>query len=445
VKSPFILALLTTVSLAAAAQKDDAIRWQTTLGGDGTDILQTLDATPDGGYVAAGYSYSARTGDKQRDTLGGYDVWIVRLDGDGKPVWQQTIGGSRDDYPASIRTVDGGFLLGVTSYSPVSYDKTTDPHGDGDCWLLMLDSRGQVVWQLGLGGDSTERLAGFVPSADGEYFAAGSSGSRNSGDKKSGSYGGMDYWVVKLDGKRHIHWQKTYGGRGNDFLTAVAATPDGGCIAGGYSDSDSSGSKRERGRGLYDYWVLKLDAAGSIQWQRTLGGEGIDMLSCLAVTPDGGYLVGGTSGSSRCADKARDVNGLEDYWIVKLDSAGNNQWENTIGGAGTDRLRAVAPAPGGGYALAGNSNSDKSGDKSQNSWTGYDIWVVLTDTAGHVVADRTIGGSDWDEVSCMQPAADGGYLLGGYSRSGFSGDKWHDNRGSFDYWLVRWDPFRRKR
>lgn len=444
-KAAFLLLFLVAVPVAAQAQKDETLRWQTDLGGDGTDILQSLDITPDGGCIVAGYSYSARTGDKQRDTIGGYDLWIARLDVDGKLLWQQTLGGNRDDIPAGIHAVDGGYLLGATSFSPVSFDKSTDPRGNSDFWLIILDSLGRITGQSGFGGDSAESLADFVPAANGGYFAAGSSGSKNSGDKKSGSYGGMDYWVLKLDARRRIQWQKTFGGRGSDILTAVVATADGGCFVGGYSDSDSSGSKNDRCRGFYDYWVLKLDATGSIQWQRTLGGEGIDMLSCLLATADGGYLLGGTSGSSRCPDKAEDVNGIEDYWIVRLDSSGHVRWESAIGGSGTDRLRALAPAPAGGFAVAGHSNSGRSGDKSQDNWAGYDIWIVLTDSSGQVVSDRTIGGSDWDEVAALLPAGGKGYVVGGYSRSGFSGDKWQDNKGSFDYWLMYWDPSRRKR
>jgi hypothetical protein len=163
----------------------------------------------------------------------------------------------------------------------------------------------------------------------------------------------------------------------------------------------------------------------------------MDRLAAVLPTSDGGCLLGGTSVSSRSGDKSEDSRGLEDYWIVKLDSTGSLQWEKTIGGDRTDRLKAIRAVPGGGFLLLGLSNSGISGEKTAESWNSFDWWIVETDSLGKPVRQQVVGGSDWDEPACMTAGAGGNtLLLGGYSRSGFSADKWADCRGSFDYWLV---------
>ncbi len=161
-----------------------------------------------------------------------------------------------------------------------------------------------------------------------------------------------------------IEWQNTIGGNDIDFLCSVIQTTDGGYLLGGYSWSDISGDKTETGYG-WDYWVIKLDGLGNIQWQNTIGGNDFDYLSSVIQTTDGGYLLGGYSHSGITVDKTEAGQGSSDYWVVKLDGSGNILWQNTIGGNNYDELRSIIQTTDGGYLLGGYSNSDISGDKTE--------------------------------------------------------------------------------
>ncbi|MFA6060884.1 MAG: hypothetical protein WC756_21985, partial [Taibaiella sp.] len=134
-----------------------------------------------------------------------------------------------------------------------------------------------------------------------------------------------------------IKWQKTIGGSGADVLFAMVQTPDNGYIVGGYSASNISGEKTANNKGGNDYWLLKLDSTGNIQWQKTIGGNGEDILSDISLCEDGGYIVSGTSTSGINGDKTdtcRDDPGSflgGDLWLLRLSSTGNILWQKTYG------------------------------------------------------------------------------------------------------------------
>jgi len=165
-----------------------------------------------------------------------------------------------------------------------------------------------------------------------------------------------------------IEWQKTIGGIGSDILNSLQQTADGGYILGGNSNSDTSGDKTENSWGSRDYWVVKLDAVGAIQWQNTIGGSSTETLNSLRQTADGGYILGGTSRSPVSGDKIENTRGGDDYWVLKLDATGAVQWQRTIGGTLTDDLRSIQQTADGGYILGGSSSSDISGEKTENSF-----------------------------------------------------------------------------
>ncbi len=169
-----------------------------------------------------------------------------------------------------------------------------------------------------------------------------------------------------------IEWQNTIGGTLEDNLQSVEQTPDGGYILGGYSSSTNTGDKTEVGNGFDDYWIIKLDSSGDIEWQNTIGGNDIDRLYRAQETIDGGYILGGYSGSAISGDKIEGSHGSHDYWLLKLDSIGNIQWQNTIGGNLSDLLY-IEQTVDGSYILAGSSESDSTSDKTEANIGGKDI------------------------------------------------------------------------
>ncbi|MBK7969763.1 MAG: hypothetical protein IPK08_12925 [Bacteroidetes bacterium] len=173
-----------------------------------------------------------------------------------------------------------------------------------------------------------------------------------------------------------IQWQNSIGGSGADLLFSVIQTYDGGYLLGGFSTSNISGDKTEISFGGKDYWVVKTDSLGIIQWDKTIGGLNEDELSFVIQNNDNEYLVGGFSSSGISYNKTESSQGIIDYWIVNLDSNGKILWQNTIGGIGWDSLYSAVIAHEGGYVLGGYSNSNISGDKIENCNFTDDYWIV---------------------------------------------------------------------
>ncbi|MBK8876588.1 MAG: hypothetical protein IPN13_22990 [Bacteroidetes bacterium] len=128
---------------------------------------------------------------------------------------------------------------------------------------------------------------------------------------------------------QEIQWQKSIGGNSSEYLYCVKQTADGGFIMGGMSESDISGDKTENSNGNWDFWIMKTDVDGNIQWQNTIGGTDFEQLATIQQTPDGGYIVGGFSDSNISGDKTDDSNGYSDFWVLKLDNVGNIQWQRS--------------------------------------------------------------------------------------------------------------------
>ncbi|MBK9729795.1 MAG: T9SS type A sorting domain-containing protein [Chitinophagaceae bacterium] len=446
-KNLFIIAFAVfcfSFSIATAQVTAPEIQWQNTIGGNDSDELSSVIQTSDGGYLLGGSSTSDISGDKTETYQGYADYWIVKLNSSGNIEWQNTIGGEYDNYVYSvIQTTDGGYLIGGYSTSGISYDKTEVCQGGTDYWLVKLNSSGNIEWQNTIGGSSNDLLRSLIQTADGGFLLGGYSSSGISGDKTEANQGASynsDYWVVKLDGSGNIEWQNTIGGNYDDILCSVIQTTDEGYMLGGYSNSDISGDKTEANHGASysgDYWVVKLNNFGNIEWQNTIGGSDGEVLASVIQTTDAGFLVGGISTGGISGDKTEASQGNNDYWVVKLDGLGNIQWQNNIGGSSNDNAVSVVQTTEGGFLLGGNSSSGISGDKTEASQGDFDYWMVKLNSSGNIQWQNTIGGSSWDYVQSIIQTTDGGYLLGGYSYSGISGDKTEASYGFRDYWVVK--------
>jgi hypothetical protein len=297
-----------------------------------------------------------------------------------------------------------------------------------------------IQWQKTIGGNGYDALTCIQQTEDGGYILGGNSDSNISGDKTKNCLGESDYWVMKLDASGNIQWQNTIGGNDVEFLSSLQQTTDGGYILGRWSKSSISGDKIENSLGSYDYWVVKLYSNGAIQWQNTIGGNDEDLHLSIHQTTDGGFILGGSSRSNVSGDKTKNSNGYIDYWVVKLNANGAIQWQNTIGGSGTDPLFTVQQTNDGGYILGGYSISDISGDKTENSFGLTDYWVVKLNEAGAIQWQNTIGGNRQDNLWSLKQTADGGYILGGSSDSNISGDKTENSKGECDYWVIKLAP-----
>ncbi len=417
--------------------QDPNILWQRTIGGSGDETLYNTKQTPDGGYIVGGGSGSDISGDKTDASNGSFDSWIVKLNSSGTIEWQNSIGGNASDDLHSIElTSDGGYILAGESTSNISGDKTENSRGLDDYWIVKLDASGNVEWDKTIGGSDSESFPQIKVISDG-YYISGDSWSNISGDKSENAVGDDDYWLLKLDSAGTIVWQKTIGGSTYDTFSSMALTSDGGCILGGYSESNISGDKTENSKGGYDYWIVKLNSSGTIEWDKTIGGNETDVLNSIIQTSDNGFLLSGRSSSGISGDKTEVSLGGPDYWIIKLNSSGTIEWQNTIGGNDIDQAYSANQTSDGGYIIGGFSRSAISGDKTENGQGNFDCWLVKINNVGIIEWQNTIGGSEIDGITSVMQSSDGSYILGGNSQSNISGDKTENSRGGQDFWIIK--------
>ncbi len=423
----YILLFLALVSLTAYSQ-DPNILWQRTVGGAGNEQSSFIINTADGGFLVGGRSNSNISGEKTENSFGEEDIWVLKFNVTGDILWQRTLGGNAEDKVNTAKeTSDGGYILIGTSSSDISGNKTENSRGGSDYWIIKLDAEGNISWQKTYGGSENENGRDVILLDSGGFLILGHSLSGISGDRTLGEtlgYNG-DCWMLILDENGNLNsqrkhvvfdaafanslektpdggyaigssygdanstfeltkynsqgnflWVKNYGGDGWDILKTFSVTSDGGFIVTGFSDSNISGVKTEDSRGLTDYWVLKLSSIGDIEWQKTLGGEGGEEPNSIIETSDNGYLVTGFSPSNISGDKTENVVGGADYWIIKLNSVGLIEWQNNIGGIATDARPMAILNNDGSFIISGYSNSDISGDKTENSRGGVDFWIL---------------------------------------------------------------------
>lgn len=434
------------------------ILWEKSYGGKYADYLFDVQPTADYGFILAGSSLSDKSGNKEDNNQGDLDYWVWKMDENGKPDWQKSLGGSGFDLLKSIKaTKDGGFILGGTSNSEKGLHKKDSCKGNTDFWVFKLNAKGNEQWQRTIGGSGQEELLCAFQTSDGGYILGGSSSSdvavattnkntltttkKDLTSKLEPSRGNMDYWIVKLNAQGEVQWQKTYGGKYADELRSMEQTKDGGYILGGYSNSPQSGDKTEPSIGIGDYWVVKIDASGGIEWQRTYGGNGDNQLYVIHQTNDEGYLIGGNSNSTNSlTSKGGTVSNGTDFWLLKIDTKGNEQWSQTYDYGKVDILTSLVENKDHTYLIGGYSQNDTSSESAlalKKQTKGINDYIALkVDTTGQEVWTQSVGSAGEDILRKLIETRDGGYLLAGTSNAASSLDK-NSTIGSNDFWVVK--------
>jgi len=336
--------------------------------------------------------------------------------------WMRTFGGSDLDAGISVQqTRDGGYIVtgGTSSLG----------FGGKDIWLIKTDSNGTRLWHTTFGGPNEDTGLFVQQTSDDGYVVIGGTLSYGSG--------GQDIWLIKTDSSGRKEWDKTFGGPNDDVGRSIQQTSDGGYIITGWTFSLDPR--------VTNLWLIKTDANGDKIWDRAFGGHGdvgrsiqqtgdgdevitgwtfslssgdadIDQISTAQQTKDGGYIV---------IDRAypQDSN-AQDLRLIKTDSSGRMEWNRTFGGSSDDVGASIQQTDDDGYIITGYTRSSGAGEE--------DLWLVKTDSSGHVLWERTFGGSDIDEGFSAQQTEDGGYVVTGYTRSFGSGDG--------DLWLLKTDP-----
>lgn len=413
------------------------LEWQNTIGGTDDEIIYSIRKTTDNGFICGGWSSSNISPDKTEDCIGIADYWVVKLDSNGIIQWENTIGGTANDVLRVVeQSYDGGYICGGYSLSPISGDKTEGNIGY-DYWIVKLDSLGNIEWENTIGGSDTDVLNAIKPTIDGGFICGGYSVSNASIDKSEMCLGLYDYWVVKLNSTGQIEWENTLGGYGEDEMFDIIQAIDGGYVCAGSSKSLASMDKSEDSPGR-NFWIVKLDVNGFIQWENTIQTAGGDILMSIKQTLDAGFICGSYSDSPIGFDKTEDTHGSNDIWIVKLDSLGNIQWQNTIGTQYPDHLWSVDQTDDQGYICGGYSSCNINGDKTENRIGGAeDFWILKLDSTGKILWQNTIGGVDPEHLYSIINCSDDSYIAAGFSYSNISGDKTENSIGGMDYWVIK--------
>ena len=369
--------------------------------------------------------------------------------------WDYRYGGNLVDGPLNspLPTNDGGFIFAGNSTSSADGNKTSISKGSFDIWIFKTDSAGHKLWDKTLGGVGDESLCGAVELEDGSLVIVGTADIGQSGDVSQPSKGGADYWVVKLDADGNKLWDKRFGGIGTELLSSITISNDNGFVLIGMSDSpvgaDKSQPNWDASRFTEDAWIIKIDSNGNKLWDKRYGGTKEDQGIAISATSDGGYMLGCYTSSDSTGDKSQHwwAFNTPAYWIIKIDSVGNKQWDKRYGGLDGEHISHVITTKDSGFVLGGYSYSNIGGDKTQNHWgVGGDFWIVKIDAEGNKLWDKNIGSKDFDDLNELSETNDGGFLLSGYSyNTDFGGgDKTEDDLGIQQSWIVKTDSLGQK-
>lgn len=435
----FLYLLIIYFLCAFSLHAQPSIQWEKSFGStnwglDQAQFSNDIEKTLDGGYVIVGSNSGPNAG---------ADYEVIKIDSSGNQVWQHFFGGSGSDIPASIKQMsDSSFV--IAGYSSSANGMVTGHHGlasSPDFWIIRIDKNGILIWQKSYGGSEYDVAQSLDLTADGRILVTGFT--RSSDGDVTGIHNPPqnDIWVICLDSIGNMLWEKTCGGSIADFGNCVAATDDGGCIVAGESNSNDGDVTGNHGNG--DYWIVKLDATGTIQWQKSLGGTSRDFALYIIQTSDGGFI---TCGASRSNNGDVSFNhGLFDFWVVKMTNLGAIQWEKTYGGSfdedGAPSLNiflknAIKQTSDGGYVVCGYSKSNN-GDVSNKigGTTVPDYWVIKINSLGTLIWDKSLGGTYIDHATDIEITNDNGFIITG---STYSTDVDVTNSyGNYDSWVVK--------
>jgi hypothetical protein len=419
-------------------------------GGAGSDKCTGSLLTSDGALLLSGVTYSEAGGEVTepvRGTASRYnaDYWITKTTTQGVKLWDKRFGGDAMESLAKVlATPDGGYLLCGDSYSGVGYDKSEDSRGESDYWIVKVDAQGIKQWDKRYGSSSYDQLNSAIITPDGGSLLVGTTfGKLPSGDRTATLSGRIGIWVVKLDAAGNKQWDKTFGSSNISYAVDIVSLAGGGYALGGSligTGGDVTATPHDNA--AIDYWVIGLDEAGTKQWDRLYGGSDSESLHAMLATADGGLLLGGVSMSPVSGDKTQyDVQ--KDWWLIKVDAQGTKQWDQIYGPPRpnnstplSNTLVTMQQTPQGGYLLAGYSG-----------WYGpaldpddipYRYWLINATATGAVRSQKILSGNRDNMATGLVQQGNTLWLVGS-SASDVGGDRTAANRGSSDFWAVKYD------
>jgi len=384
--SSFILIYFFFFIVDAIGQAPQTL-WKKTFGGTNIDVGSHVIQSSDGGYAITGYTRSY-------GTMSGRNILLLKTDSSGNQLSINAYGGNDDEEGFGIRqTFDRGYII-------VGYTKSFGA-GAKDVIIQKTDSLGNSEWMRTFGGSNDDEGYSIQQTSDRGFIIAGATSSSGAGSR--------DVYLVRTDANGNLRWAKTLGGMSSDGAWCVQLTSDGGFIITGWTFSYGPGF-------VGNVWLVKTDSLGNQIWHKYFGGSDADRGLAVEQTTDGGYIITGYTASYGA--------GLDDLYLIKTDSAGNEQWSKTFGGSGRDYGNFVQQAHDGGYIITGYTLSFGAGSE--------DVWLIKTDPNGNKTWDITYGGAQSDVGNCVKQTSDGEYIIAGYTLS--------YGAGVHDVWLIKTAP-----
>lgn len=399
-----------SVFISISAQE---VKWQKDISSSTQDFLSGMTSTIDRQILLFGSSINQKStpaSTANPATNKGYDYHVLKLDQQGNKVWDKYFGGTRHDYLVSaVATQEGGFLLAGTSFSNQSADKKDNNTSGSDVWLVRLDENGEELWQQTFGTKSNDEASSVVQSTDQGFFVAGNISSNKQ------LFGSKDVFVSKLDKNGKLISTSILGGKGLDEVQEIIPAKDGGAVVLIYSTSgktepiisNSGTGDRTNGPTL----------TGQVTPQKGNGNTGINILT---YSPDSKKMA-----AVQFHAKSEDSFGAGDYWVVKLDKDGNVEWQKTYGGTADDRPKSIALTDKG-YLIAGESRSNSSGNKQENTKEGIDLWLISIDELGNDIWQKSFSFGNRDVAMSLDVirktdknnfSHNRGFLIGGYTQA----------------------------
>ena len=356
--------------------------WTSTFGDWLNEYGNSMQITDDGGYIIVGSMY---TNDYR-------DVWLIKTDGNGNEIWNQTFGTESESESgySVLQTSDGGYI--IAGY--------TESYGAGynDIWLIKTDANGNEIWNQTHGGNGQDNGYSIKQTIDGGYIVAGTTSSWGAGSS--------DIWLLKTDENGDHIWNQTFGNSLQGGGYSVLETEDGGyAVVGTIENIDTD----------YDIFVVRTDENGNEIWNQTFGGEGSDSGTSIIQANDGGFVIIG-----RTFLPGYQAGG-QNIWLIKTDEDGNEIWNQTFGGIESEDGQSIIKANDGGYIILGNTSSYGAGES--------DVWLIKTDEDGNEIWNQAFGGEANDTGKSIQQTGENEFVILGHTSS--------YGAGNSDIWLFK--------
>lgn len=410
-EDPEIQVTITGETSMTAVFRPDVARMY---GGSGRDEGFAVTYTNNGGAAVAGRAASA-DGDFDGLSTGDNFVYVMKAQPSGDIEWIRTFTCSdRPDAATAIKqTMDGGFVAAGYTYTN-SGDFAAGSRDRANMFVMKLSSSGDTEWIRVFGGTNNDFAADVIETGSGSIVVAGYTAS-NTLDFEGMNQGQIDGVVIKLTGDGETEWIRTYGGSESDYIQSITETPDGGFAFTGFTESEDGDLPGEIS-GIDDTFVIKTDTDGNIEWVRKFGGTNMDRSSSIITSSDGGIVFTGSTFSNN-GDFPGLANGFDKPFVMKLDETGETEWTTVYeGDTSIIRGNGLVETESGGIIISAFSNSNTEIYHPMIQIVSR-IMVLKLNSSGSVQWERVISGNGNDSLYSITKSPAGQVFITGSTDS----------------------------